>query len=144
MRLSMGVIVAVCVTASIANAETFTGKVGKVIDGDTFWICEADKCTKIRFCGFDAPERGQIGFAESRDFLFGLMNGKTIRCVQVGGGTPCDGRSKPTNRDRVVAQCFADGADVGVPMVQSGHACDWTKFSGGHYRKMAGGSGCVR
>ena len=41
-----------------------------------------------------------------------MIEGKTIHCLQVGEGTVCDGRSKPNNRDRVVAQCFLD---KGVP-----------------------------
>jgi endonuclease YncB( thermonuclease family) len=56
-----------------------------------------------------------------------------VRCIQVGGGTPCDGRSPRTSYDRVVAQCFVGGADVSVQMVERGSACDWTRFSGGTY-----------
>ena len=44
-----------------------------------------------------------------------------------------DGRSRPTNYDRVLAQCFADGQDIGEPLVDVGYACDWLRFSGGHY-----------
>ena len=62
-----------------------------------------------------------------------LVEGEVVRCLQVGNGTPCDGRSKPTNYDRIVAQCFVDGADIAVPMVEQGFACDWVKFSGGAY-----------
>jgi hypothetical protein len=25
-----------------------------------------------------------------------MVEGKEVRCIQVGGGTPCDGRSRPT------------------------------------------------
>jgi endonuclease YncB( thermonuclease family) len=52
----------------------------------------------------------------------------------MGEGTVCDGRSKPTSRDRVVAQCFLDKLDIAEEMVRSGTACDWPKFSGGHYK----------
>ena len=55
-------------------------------------------------------------------------------CLQVGEGTVCDGKSKPTSRDRIVAQCFLDKLDVAEEMAKSGTACDWPKFSGGHYK----------
>ena len=72
-----------------------------------------------------------------------LVKGKTIRSVQVGGGTPCDRRSKSTNRDRIVAQCFADGSDLAKQLVEQGFACDWTKFSGGHYSHDGNGRSCL-
>jgi endonuclease YncB( thermonuclease family) len=49
-------------------------------------------------------------------------------------GTVCDGKSKPTSRDRIVAQCFLDKLDIAEEMAKSGTACDWPKFSGGHYK----------
>jgi micrococcal nuclease len=63
-----------------------------------------------------------------------IVSGKEVQCVQVGGGTPCDGRSKPTSHKRIVAQCFVDGVDISKEMVCSGHAVDWPKFSAGYYR----------
>jgi hypothetical protein len=71
-----------------------------------------------------------------------VLSGKPVRCVQVGGGTPCDGRSKPTNRDRIVAQCFAEESDIAATMVEGGFACDWIKFSGGHYSQGGKGKFC--
>jgi hypothetical protein len=70
------------------------------------------------------------------------VKGKAVRCVQVGDGTPCDGRSKATNRDRIVAQCFVDGADVAASLVGQGVACDWVKFSGGAYSQNGAGNPC--
>lgn len=64
-----------------------------------------------------------------------LIGGKRVRCVQVGSGTVCDHRSKPTNQGRVVAQCFVDGRDVAAILVEAGLACDWARFSGGHYSR---------
>jgi endonuclease YncB( thermonuclease family) len=46
----------------------------------------------------------------------------------------CDGKSKPKSRDRIVAQCFLDRLDLAEEMAKSGTACDWPKFSGGHYK----------
>jgi micrococcal nuclease len=62
-----------------------------------------------------------------------LDEGRRVRCVQVGGGTPCDGRSRPTSGNRTVAQCFVGDLDIAAEMIRGGHACDWPKFSGGYY-----------
>ncbi len=45
-----------------------------------------------------------------------MVEGKEVRCIQVGGGTPCDGRSRPTNRDRIVAQCFVGDRPPPTPI----------------------------
>jgi endonuclease YncB( thermonuclease family) len=108
-------------------------KIDRVVDGDTFWVCNERACHKIRICGINAPETGEPGYRESRTALSDLVTGKFTRCIQVGHGTPCDGRSKPTNRDRIVAQCFVGGTDVAVPMIEGAFACSWEKFSGQHY-----------
>lgn len=49
-----------------------------------------------------------------------MVEGKEVRCIQVGGGTPCDGRSRPTNRDRIVAQCFVGDRDAAMEMICAG------------------------
>jgi endonuclease YncB( thermonuclease family) len=125
-----------------ARAAVFVGTVEKVIDGDTLWLCDPTACHKIRLCGIDAPEQGDAGYAESGEALRSLVAGMNVRCVQVGDGTPCDGRSKPMNRDRIVAQCFAGEADIAGALVALRAACDWTKFTRGHYSKCAGTAAC--
>lgn len=123
---------------STAYSQDITGVVTHIVDGDTFAMRVNDDFIRIRFCGIDAPEQGEPGYAESRNALQMLISGKSINCIQVGNGTPCDGRSKPTNGGRIVAQCFIDGRDIATMMIRDGYACDWIKFSGGHYRKEAG------
>jgi endonuclease YncB( thermonuclease family) len=131
---AVAIILAVLFGYSVRAAE-LAGTVDKVVDGDTLWLCDSTACHKVRVCGIDAPEAGEAGYHESKAALTALVTGMTVRCVQVGDGTPCDGRSKPTNRDRVVAQCFAGEADLAAALVAQGQACDWTKFTGGHYAK---------
>ena len=38
------------------------------------------------------------------------------------------------NRARIVAQYFIDKLDIAEEMAKTGTACDWPKFSGGHYK----------
>ena len=109
------------------------GTAGKVVDGDTLWVCDRSACTKVRLCGMDAPELNDPGGAGAKVALASLIGEKTIRCIPVGQGTVCDGRSRPTSYDRIVAQCFVGGKDIAAAMVDAGQACDWTEFSGGAY-----------
>ncbi len=52
---ALSLLLAESLTTSVFGAE-MTGKVDKVVDGDTFWICDPNACHKIRLCGIDAPE----------------------------------------------------------------------------------------
>lgn len=131
-------------SANVAAAE-IVGQGRNIVDGDTFDMTTSDRIVKVRICGIDAPESGEPGSKEAWAKLSALVHGKTVSCVQVNRapGTVCDGRSKATNRDRIVAQCFVAGQDIAVELVKSGVACDWPKFSGGHYQRAAGAR-CIR
>ena len=124
-----------CLLASTAQAKDITGIASKVVDGDTLYVCNESVCEKIRLCGIDAPERADARSSAATEALKAIALSKPLRCVRVGEGSVCDGRSKPTNRDRIVAQCFESEVDISAEMVKLGQACDWVKFSGGHYSR---------
>ena len=128
MRFLIAVLI---VIPALAFADDLTGSVSKWVDGDTFWIGRV----KIRLCGINAPERGRPGYREANKFIQQLIGRQSVRCIPVGSGTPCDGRSKKRSHDRVVMQCFVGKRDVAGAMVRSGHARDWPRFSGGFYQK---------
>src|SRR5262245_2161563 len=79
---------------------------------------------------------------KAKTALATIVKGKPVRCVLVGGGTPCDGKSKPASSDRFVAQCFAQASDIARTMVEQGFACEHIKFSGGHYSQGGNGNAC--
>jgi micrococcal nuclease len=135
-------LVAWAILVSPASAQEIIGEAGKVVDGDTLYVCDAAACHKIRLCGIDAPEKGDIRYKSSRSALRDLATGRQIRCVRVGDGSICDGRSKKTNHDRIVAQCFIGKTDIADVLVARGYACDWVRFSGGHYSKTVGRAIC--
>ena len=94
-----------------------------VVDGDTIVI---DK-TNIRLFGIDAPEMEHPYGRNAKYALMRLCKGKTIRAEVTGGD----------HYDRVVARCrLEDGTDLSALMVETGHAIDWPKFSGGVYRHL--------
>ncbi|UES46810.1 thermonuclease family protein [Roseibium aggregatum] len=132
-------VAALCLISTFASAEEWSSAVSKVYDGDTFWLSRP--LIKIRLCGVDTPEKGKPGDKQATQFLKTLVAGKKVRCRTVGDGTPCDGRSPKKSGNRFVAQCFVDGTDIAMALVNAGHACAWPRFSGRYYSTVAK---CVR
>ena len=112
--------------------------ISRIVDGDTFDVAGET----IRLCGVDAPEHGDNGFAEAIVALSEITTKRSVRCLQVGGGTVCDGRSRSTNNGRVVAQCFVGEQDLAAELMRRGVVCDWVRFSGGHYSRDGQGRRC--
>ena len=130
VKLFLGVLLA-CFSLAV-HAASIDGP-ATAIDGDTIEVHAGDKFVRVRLCGIDSPELRHAGGPEAATKMRGLLS-NPVHCVPVGEGTPCDGRSKPTNHNRIVAQCFINGSDISKEMVCSGHAIDWPKFSDGYYR----------
>jgi endonuclease YncB( thermonuclease family) len=128
--MAFGTAILILAPFNVIADGAITGR-AKVIDGDTLWVGRI----KIRLCGIDAPERNKPGGSEATQFLKTITRGRDVRCVIVGSGTPCDGRSRRTNHDRIVAQCFVADTDLAASLVRSGNARDWKRFSGGYYEK---------
>ena len=59
-----------------ASADSLTGKVVKITDGDTLYVLDANyKEHKIRLAGIDAPERKQAyGLASRNNDCHNLLN----------------------------------------------------------------------
>lgn len=134
----------IVLAASSTRAADLVGHVPSVADGDTFTLCAGAgaQCERIRLCGIDAPERGDALSAEATRAVRSMTEGTTVRCTPVGEGTVCDGRSDRRSGNRLVAQCFIGGKDIAAELVWQGLACDWVRFSGGHYGRVAGGAEC--
>lgn len=90
----------------------------------------------------NAPETYEVGGDEATAGLRALIESKTIRCVKVGGNTPCDRRSRSKTWDSTVVQCFLDGTDIGELLSQQGLACDCVRYSGGYYSMGGKGAPC--
>jgi hypothetical protein len=78
----------------------------------------------------------------SASSLVAARNAGVVGRRKVNPLTVCDGRSERWSRDRLVAQCFADDRDIAQDIVESGNACDWRKYSGGHYSRNGVGQAC--
>ncbi len=62
-----------------ASADSLTGKVVKITDGDTLYVLDANyQQHKIRLAGIDAPERKQAYGLASRKHLASIVAGQQV------------------------------------------------------------------
>jgi len=64
---------------ALTPAETLSGRVVRVVDGDTVYVLDGAKNQhKIRLGGIDAPERGQPFGTKSKERMAELVAGKDV------------------------------------------------------------------
>ncbi len=74
--ITLGVLICLSLTAF---ADSLTGKVVKITDGDTLTILDANyQQHKIRLAGIDAPERKQAYGLASRKHLLSIVAHKQV------------------------------------------------------------------
>jgi len=74
-----GLCLALLLSAGVVMADTLTGKVVGVSDGDTITVLDRDKRQhKIRVAGIDAPEKNQPFGQRSKENLSRLVFGKEV------------------------------------------------------------------
>lgn len=77
MRITL--LLALLISQCLAHADTLTGRVVRVTDGDTIVILDsADAQHKIRLQGIDAPERKQAFGTKSKEHLSDAVAGKFV------------------------------------------------------------------
>jgi len=105
--------------AFTANAETITGRVVGVADGDTITVLDADKVQhKIRLAGIDAPEKKQAFGQRSKQSLSDLAFGKDVIV-------------ETTKRDkyrREIGKVLVNGRDVNLVQVERGMAWFYRQY----------------
>ncbi len=96
-----------------AFAESLTGKVVKVADGDSITVLDSTNTQhRIRLQGIDAPERKQAFGNASKKHLASLVAGKKVT-VKWG---------KRDRYGRIVGFVIVDGQDVNLVQVKTGMA----------------------
>ena len=102
-----------------AHAETITGRVVGVADGDTITVLDADKVRhKIRLAGIDAPEKKQAFGNRSKESLSDLVFDQTVDV-------------ETTKRDRYgrqIGKVLVNGRDVNLVQVERGMAWFYRKY----------------
>ena len=102
------------------SAKTITGKVTRVLDGDTINIVDENNTEyRVRFQAVDAPEHYQDFGDASRKHLHSLIYGKTIQ-VKV---------DKIDHHDRVVGRIWLGKRDIEQEMLEAGLVWHYVKFN---------------
>lgn len=105
--------------ALTANAETITGRVVGVADGDTITALDADKVKhKIRLAGIDAPEKKQAFGNRSKESLSDLAFNR-----QASVDT-----TKKDRYGRNVGKVLIDGKDLNLVQIERGMAWFYRKY----------------
>jgi len=108
------------VVAANAAADTLSGRVGRVIDGDTLVLLLAGNVQeRIRLAGIDCPEHGQAFGTKAKEALAERVAGKTVAVEW----------DKRDRYKRIVGKVIDEAGDADLELVRSG-MCWW-------YRKDA-------
>ncbi len=108
-------------TESEQEEVTVTGRVVKILDGDTYDILLAgNKNVRIRMEGIDAPERGMPFYRVSKNYLADLCMNEVVEIKITGKDA----------YDRLLAYTFlSDGRELGHEMVKAGLAWHFKKYN---------------
>lgn len=97
-----------------------TGKVIKIVDGDTFDMLTEEKSTlRIRMNGIDCPERKQDFYQSAKNALAGYIFNKEVKLSITG---------RDRNK-RVIATVYCNGENINLSMIQNGYAWHYKKYS---------------
>ena len=105
--------------SAAVQAETITGKVIGIADGDTLTMLVADTPVKIRVAGIDAPEKTQDFGQKAKQSLSDLAFNQVVTA---------DCRKKDKYQ-RNVCVVFADGKDVGLELIRTGMAWWYRQYA---------------
>jgi endonuclease YncB( thermonuclease family) len=105
--------------ACAAYAETVTGRVVGVADGDTITVLDADKVQhKIRLAGIDAPEKKQAFGNRSKESLSDMVFDKTVNVET----------EKRDRYGRQIGKVLVNGQDVNLVQVERGMAWFYRQY----------------
>jgi endonuclease YncB( thermonuclease family) len=121
IKLRLAVSILLLLTLPLVQAETLSGRVVRVTDGDTIVVLDTDKTQhKIRLQGIDAPERGQAFGTKSKQHLSDLVAGKSVEVDY----------SKYDRYQRILGKVLVNGEDVNLEQVEAGMAWHYKKYQG--------------
>jgi endonuclease YncB( thermonuclease family) len=102
------------------HAESFTGKLVKVLDGDTVEVLHDGKAERIRLAQVDCPEKGQPYGQAAKEYVLDIA---ALRIVSVQVETV-------DRYGRTVGEVFLpDGSNLNKQIVEAGYAWQYKKYS---------------
>lgn len=99
-------------TATASLADTITGRVVGVVDGDTLDLLWNGRATRIRLQGINTTERGEPYYQKGKTSLSELVYGKEV-VVELNG---------ETNNGRLIGVVFSGGENINLEQVRRGLA----------------------
>lgn len=106
-------------TADVPGAQTLTGRVVRVADGDTVTVLDPSNTQhRIRLEGIDAPESHQAFGTQSKKNLSEMIFGKDVTIVY----------QKTDQYGRLVGKIVLDGMDVNLEQVKAGMAWHYKEY----------------
>ena len=125
MRFAVQTLLLICLMqlpmlVCAADLETLSGKVTRIVDGDTVVLEAQATRHRIRLAGIDAPERNQPwGEAATRELR-----------RQVAGREVIVEWSKRDRWKRLIGVIWLDGEDINLHLVDRGLAWHYKKYQG--------------
>jgi micrococcal nuclease len=122
IKTSAAILVLVCLNVLgliyQVGAQTITGKVVGVADGDTITVLQDHTQYKIRLYGIDTPEKGQDFGNRAKQFVSEMVFGKQARVVQMD----------MDRYGRVVGMVYVGNTRVNEEIVKAGFAWVYNRY----------------
>ena len=119
-RIELLLFSAVLVFPAILIAESFSGRLVGVSDGDTITVMHSGVGEKVRLNGIDAPEKAQAFGARAKEFVSSEAFGKTVTV-------------KPKEKDkygRTIGEVtLPSGESLNQKIVKNGYAWWYRKYA---------------
>lgn len=113
-------VVVLMLYATCGAADTLTGRVVGVHDGDTITVLDGSRIQhKIRLAGIDAPELGQAYGKASRNHLADRIAGQSVTVEW----------HKLDRYQRVIGKVLLQGEDLCLAQVTAGMAWHYVKYA---------------
>lgn len=105
--------------------EDFTARVVKVHDGDSIRVtCDfRDFDFPVRIIDIDAPEKGEEGWKESRDWLAAKILGEEVEVL-------INPNARISKWGRLLGEIMFRGMNIGQESVEMGYAVWWKEKAG--------------
>lgn len=102
------------------SADTITGRVVAVSDGDTIKVLDSERRQHtIRLSGIDAPEKAQPFGQRSKESLSRMVYGKDVAVEW----------SKRDKYGRIVGKVLIDGTDANLEQIKAGMAWFYRRYA---------------
>ena len=117
MRITL--LFALLIPHCLVHADTLTGRVVRVTDGDTIVVLDSSNAQhKIRLTGIDAPERKQAFGTKSKEHLSDSVAGKFVVVDY----------SKRDYFKRILGKLLLNDRDMNLEQVRAGLAWHYKKY----------------